>query len=157
MLRVQRVARLIDVAQLHRLAEPDAARVGLLLAGDHPEQRRLAGAVGADDADDAARRQLEVQVLDQQAVAEALAQTLRLDDQRAQPRAGWNDDLRTARRPVRGLCPKRLERLDARLRLCLARARAGADPVQLARQRLLPRRLLLLLQRQTLLFLLQPR
>ena len=27
------------------------ALVGLLLAGDHPEQRRLAGAVGADEAD----------------------------------------------------------------------------------------------------------
>ena len=34
-------------------------RVGLLLAGDHPEQRRLAGAVGADHADDAAARQRE--------------------------------------------------------------------------------------------------
>ena len=33
---------------------------GLLLPGDHPEQRRLAGAVRADDADDAAARQREV-------------------------------------------------------------------------------------------------
>jgi hypothetical protein len=47
------------------------AAVGLLLAGDHAEQRRLAGAVRADDADDAARRQLEAEVVDQQPVAEA--------------------------------------------------------------------------------------
>ena len=31
--------------------------VGLLFAGDHPEERGLAGAVGADDTDDAAARQ----------------------------------------------------------------------------------------------------
>jgi hypothetical protein len=47
----------------------DRAGIGLLLAGDHPEQRRLAGAVRADDADNAARRQLERQVVDQQPVA----------------------------------------------------------------------------------------
>jgi hypothetical protein len=45
---------------------------GFLLAGDHPEQRRLAGAVGADDADNAAGRQLERQIVDQQPVAIAL-------------------------------------------------------------------------------------
>ena len=56
---VQRVARLVDVGELDRLAEAQRAAVGLLLAGDHAEQRRLAGAVGADDADDAAARQRE--------------------------------------------------------------------------------------------------
>ena len=52
-------ARLVDVAELHRVAEPQLARVGLLLAGDHPEERRLAGAVRADHADDAGGRQRE--------------------------------------------------------------------------------------------------
>ena len=42
-------------------------------AGEHAEQRRLAGAVGADDADDAGRRQRERQVLDEEPVAVALA------------------------------------------------------------------------------------
>jgi hypothetical protein len=51
-------------------------RIGLFLAGDHPEQRRLAGAVRADDADNAARRQLERQVVDQQPVAIALLRCL---------------------------------------------------------------------------------
>jgi hypothetical protein len=54
--------------------------IGLLLPGDHPEQRGLAGAVRADDADNAARRQLERQVVNQQPVAKALLQAIRLDD-----------------------------------------------------------------------------
>ena len=61
---VQGVAGLVHVAQLDRLADGEGAGVRLFLAGDHAEQRGLAGAVGADDADDAAGRQLEVQVLD---------------------------------------------------------------------------------------------
>ena len=68
-------------------------RVGLLLAGDHAEERGLAGAVGADDADDAAAREAEREVLDQQPVAVALAQVLGLDHDVAQPRAGRDDDL----------------------------------------------------------------
>src|SRR3546814_2133041 len=53
----QAVAALVDIAELDGLADPERALVGLLLAGDHAEQRRLAGAVRADPADDAARRQ----------------------------------------------------------------------------------------------------
>src|SRR3546814_3459669 len=47
------VAALVDIAELHGVADAQAAAVGLLLAGDHAEQRGLAGAVGADDADEA--------------------------------------------------------------------------------------------------------
>jgi hypothetical protein len=43
------------------------------LADDDAEQRGLARAVGADDADDAARGQLEAQVVEQQLVAVGLA------------------------------------------------------------------------------------
>ena len=46
--------------------------VGLLLAEHHLEERGLAGAVGADDPDDAARRQQEGQVLDEEPVVESL-------------------------------------------------------------------------------------
>ena len=86
LLAVERVARLVDIAELHRLADAERAGVGLLLAGDHAEQRGLAGAVRADDADDAAGRQLEGQVVDQQLVAEALASGARPRSRRsAQP------------------------------------------------------------------------
>ena len=87
------LAGLIDVAELHGLAEPQRAAVGLLEPGDHLEQRGLAGAVRADDADDAAGRQVEVQAVDQQRVAEALAQVLGLDHDVAEARARRDVDL----------------------------------------------------------------
>ena len=70
-LRRQRLARLVDVGQLDRRPDGQDARVRLLLADDHPEEGGLAGAVGPDDADDAAGREVERQPVDQQAVAEA--------------------------------------------------------------------------------------
>src|SRR6185436_18417962 len=56
---LQRLAALVDVGDLHGLADADRPRVRLLLADDHAEERGLAGAVRADDADDAARWQRE--------------------------------------------------------------------------------------------------
>ena len=85
--RVEARARLVDVGQLDRLADAQLAGVRLLLAGDHAEERRLAGAVRADHADDAAGRQREGQVLDEQPVAVALLDAVRLDDDVAEPRA----------------------------------------------------------------------
>ena len=93
---VEAVAALVDIAEMHVLGDGDRAGIGLFLAGQHAEQRRLAGAVRADDADDAARRQLEGEVVDQQAIAVGLAEALDVDDVVAQPLAGRNDDLRGA-------------------------------------------------------------
>ena len=73
------VAALIDVAELDRRADPEFALVGLFLAHEHPQQRRLAGAVGADDADDAAGRQAEVDVLEDHAIAVRFAEVRGLD------------------------------------------------------------------------------
>src|SRR5690606_28287891 len=56
-LRVERVARLVDVGELDRLADPERAGVRLLFTDEHPEQRRLARAVRSDHADDSARRE----------------------------------------------------------------------------------------------------
>ena len=69
----------------------NGARVGLLLAGDHAEQRGLAGAVRADHADDAGRRQREGEVVDEQAVAVALVDVLGLDHDVAEapPGGSW--------------------------------------------------------------------
>src|SRR4051794_31407302 len=52
----ERVASLVDVRDLHGLAELEDALVGLLLADEHLEERCLAGAVRSDDADDARPR-----------------------------------------------------------------------------------------------------
>src|ERR671912_372223 len=76
----QMVARLVDIAEPDGRPDPDLTGIGLLLAGDQPEQGGLAGAVGADHPDDATRRQAEGQVLEQQFVAIGLGQPLGVDD-----------------------------------------------------------------------------
>src|SRR5436190_19094868 len=73
------LAALLDERHLRGRADLDGAAVGLLLARDHAEQRRLARAVRADDADDRAGRHLEAQVVDEETVAEALADVDELD------------------------------------------------------------------------------
>src|SRR5271169_1446341 len=103
LLAVERVARLIDIAKMHRLADLDRAFVGLLLLGDHAEQSGLAGAIRADDADNAASRQLEGEIVDQQIVAEALGEVGEVDDILAEPLGDRNDDLRGLRLPLAGL------------------------------------------------------
>ena len=84
------------------------ARVGLLLADDHAEQRGLARAVRSDHADDAAGRQLEVEPIDQHAAVEALLEVLRLQHDAAEPRARRDLNLRRAQpcrvRPPRPAC-----------------------------------------------------
>src|SRR5436190_3660661 len=70
------LAALLDERHLGGRADLDAAAVGLLLARDHAKERRLAGAVGSDDADDRAGRNLEAEVVDEEPVAETLADAL---------------------------------------------------------------------------------
>ena len=138
LVRRQRVAALVDVAELHRLAEPQRAGVRLFRAGDHPEQRRLAGAVRADDADDAAGRQREVEVVDQQLIAVRLAQAAGFDDDVAEARTGRDVDLDLVELLRRILVEQLFVGVEAGLALGLAGARRHADPLQLALERLLP-------------------
>ena len=152
----QRFAGLIDMAQPDGLADPQGARIGGLGARDHPEQGGLARAVRADHADDAAGRQVEVETVDQQAVAVALGQPLGLDHHIAEARAGRDDDLGGLRRPVRGLGQQRIVGAHPRPGLGLAGAGRGADPLQLARERAPAGGLLFLLDGQPLLLLVQP-
>src|SRR5215472_14212987 len=55
---IERIARLIDVADLHSLADTHRSSVRLLLANDHLEERCLSRSVGTNDADNATRRQI---------------------------------------------------------------------------------------------------
>src|SRR5258708_32634932 len=70
--RIEVGAGLVDIGKLHGLADGQHTGVRRLLAGDHAEQRRLASAVRADDTDDAAWREREAEIFDEQLVAEAL-------------------------------------------------------------------------------------
>ena len=132
--------------------------IGRLLADEHPEQRRLAGAVGADDPDDPGARQRERQVLDQQPVAVALAQAGDVDDLVAEPRAGRDGDLELARDGllVVRLGEQLLVRAQAGLALRLAGLGAHAHPLELAGERPLLGVGLLLLARHALELLLEP-
>ncbi len=132
-------------------------RVRLLLPGDHPEQRRLAGAVRTDHADDAAARQREGQIVHQQQIAVGLAHAARLDDEVAETRTGRNVDLDLLDLLRRVLVEQLLVGVETRLALGLTRARRHADPFELALQRLLPLGLRLLFLRQPLLLLIEPR
>jgi hypothetical protein len=114
------VAALVDVAEMHRVAELDGARVRLFLTGDHLEQSCLARAVRADDADNAASRKFEGQVLDQHPVAKGLGDVLGLYDQIAQPLTGRNDDLCVRRLALVGGFDQLVKRLDAGLGFGLA-------------------------------------
>ncbi len=129
---------------------------GRLLPGDHPEQRGLAGAVGADHADDAARRQLEGEVVDQRAVAKAFAEALEIDHVLAEPLGHRNGDLRGLGLLLAGLLQQLLIALVARLGFGLARLRRGRDPFLLARQRALVRGVLAAFLLEALLLLHQP-
>src|SRR5262249_54770616 len=128
----------------------------LLLLGDHAEQGRLAGAVRTDDADDAAGRQLEGELVDQEIVAEAFAQALEVDDVLAEPLGDRDDDLRRGRTLLCRLGEQLLIALVARLGLCLPCARARRDPFLLAGERLLAGLLLAALLLEPLLLLAEP-
>src|SRR5262245_23345706 len=153
---LERIAGLIDVAEMHRFADLDVALVRLFLSDDHAKQRCLAGAVRPDHADDAAGRQAESEIVDQQVVAIALAQPLEVDHGLPQPLRDWNDDLRALRRLLRRLLHEIFVALVTRLRLRLPRARRSRDPFALTRERALVRRLLATLLLQPLLLLLEP-
>ena len=155
-LRVEARARLVDIAELHGVADPQLARVGRLLAGDHPEQRRLAGAVRADHADDPGRRQREREVLEQQPVAEALRDVLRLDHDVAEPRPRRNVDLDLVEAHRVLVREQFLVGAEARFRLRMPCLRRQAHPLELARERPLASRGLLLLDLQPHLLLLEP-
>src|SRR5437773_6808889 len=157
LLRIERVARLRHVAELHRLAHHQRAAVRLLLAGNEAEQRRLPGSVRTDDPDDATARQREGEVVEQQAIAIALAELVRVDDDVAEPRSGRDADLELALAQLGLFRKEALVRLDACFALRLPRARRRPDPLELAREGSLSRRLLLLFVRQPLALLVQPR
>ena len=92
-IRVQVIARLVNIGQINGIPQLDRAGIGLFMAGDHLEQGRFTRAVGADHADDPARRQREVQLFDQQLVAHGFGQTLDLKHLVAQTGTVGDNDL----------------------------------------------------------------
>src|SRR5690348_2562417 len=79
---------------MYRLADFYRPLVRLLLTRDHPEQRRFARAVRAYHTDDAARRQLESEIVDKEVVTETFGQMVKINDVLAEPFGDGNGDLR---------------------------------------------------------------
>jgi ABC-type multidrug transport system ATPase subunit len=88
----QAFAALFDKGHLHGLADFHRAAVRLLFAGNHLEQGGFTGAVGADHADDGAGRDLEAEVVDQQAIAKAFGNAIEIDHLIAQALARRDED-----------------------------------------------------------------
>src|SRR5271166_736187 len=156
LLVVERVARLVDIAELNRLADLDRTGIRLLLAGDHAEEGRLAGAVRPDHADDAAGRQLERELVDQEPLAVALRQIDKVDDVLAEPLGHGNDDLRGGRRLLGLLLDEFVVSGDARLGLGLAGLGGGRYPLALLGKSPLARYVLPALLLEALLLLFEP-
>jgi len=77
-LPVQGVAALLHVHRLHGVPDHDLPSVRLLVAEDHLEQGALPRSVAATYADHRARRDVEREVIDQQAVSIPFVQSLDL-------------------------------------------------------------------------------
>ena len=93
--RVQIVARLVDIGQINGIPDGNRTFVRLFVTSNHFEQGRLTRAVRSDDADDTAGRQREFKVLNQQLVAHSLGQAFDLKHLAAQTWSVGNDDLGT--------------------------------------------------------------
>ena len=152
----QRVARLVDIAELDRVADAKAAAIGGILRGDQLEQGRFAGAVRPDHPDDPARRQAEIERLDQQPVAKALGDPFGADHQFAEPRPRRQYDLRRLGGLFAALGDQRFIGRQPRLALCLARPRALPHPFELALEGALARFFLPAFDGEALLLLFEP-
>src|SRR5690606_8572456 len=114
-------------------------------------------AVRSDHADDPAAREPEAQVLEEEPIAVPLGEPGGGDDLIAEARAGRDHDLGLAELLPGILVRELLVRVEPGLALRLAGPRRHTDPLELALQRPLPGRLLLLLLTEPLLLLVEPR
>ena len=122
---------------MRRSSARDRAGVGRQFAGEHAQQRALAAAVGAEQAELAARRQRQVEAGEQRPAAERLGDARRGEQLPRLPAGGDEVD---ARRPGGGVAVLQLLQLLAPAggvldaRRCLARPRRGlaAEPLRLA-------------------------
>src|SRR6185503_906713 len=95
------------------------ARVGFFLAGDHAKQRRLAGAVWTNHADDAAGRKRERHVFDEKFWSVALAYVLRFDHNVAETWTGRNVNLEIFATLFTLLPQQVFVRVDPRFAFCM--------------------------------------
>ena len=154
---IERVAVLVDIAPLDGRADPNLAAVGLLLPGEHAEECGLARPIRSDDAHNAAGRQAEREVLDQQVIAVALADVLALHDQLAEFLSGGDLDFELFDAIQEFLGDQLVVSANAGLVLGLPGTRRQPNPLQFAIQCFLPGRCGFLFFGQPVALLFQPR
>src|SRR5262249_39008112 len=115
----------------------DRADIRLHLAGQAPEERRLAGAVAAKQADLRPRFKVEVEPREQRLAAKLLGDAGRLDELLRLPPGRLEIDADRARRGVAGLHRPQIAHQSLRLggagdRLRGPRLRAALEPLDLA-------------------------
>src|ERR1043165_5127889 len=96
-LRIELLAHLVEVRDLHVCPETHCARIGLQLSEDQTQQRRFTGAVRADEAQPVATLQSHRQPPDDRPLREALADVYQLRDQLARALAGVERELEIAK------------------------------------------------------------
>ena len=139
-LGVDLVERLREVLHLDRPALLHPADVGRERPGDQRQQRRLAGAVDADDPDPVARPDAPGGVVEQHALAALEVDVLDVDDVLAEPLAGEPLELQPVTR-VGHVVDQGVGRVDAELRLRRTRRGAAPQPGELLAGEVLPPRL----------------
>ena len=130
LLGVKLLTQLIEIGNLQVGAQPHRAGVGRVFAQDELEQRGLADAVGADQADAVTAHDGEIQVAHQAAPAQADAGLAGLADQLAGAfaRIHLQADLAGALAPGGPRLAQRLQPPHATFVACAARLDALADP-----------------------------
>ena len=120
---IKRIAALVNKAQMDGIADHNFAAIGRFLAGNQTKQRRFTRTVRANHADNAARRDSEGQVFEQQLVAIGLGDIVDLDHLAAKAFGVLDDDLGLTDCAVFGRFNQLLKALDTRLGFGLSRFR----------------------------------
>ncbi len=154
--RIKGFAALVYIGQLDRIAQTDGAAVGFFLTGDHAEQGGFTGTVGADDADDATRRQTETHTIDQQAVAVTLGDVIGFDNDIAEARSRRDEQFHFPLFFLDLLSQQLFIGGDTCLPLGMTSFGRHANPLQLALQGFLAGAFLLFILAQAFLLLFQP-
>ena len=123
---------MIDIPHLHGLANFKVAAVRLFESHDEAEQRGFPRTVRSDDPHDAVGRQVEVEIVEKQLVAEGLAHMASLDDVVAQTRSVGDENLQFFLLLLHILIEQFVVGTQTGFRLGVAGLRSHAHPLQLA-------------------------
>ena len=131
-LRIDVFMCLVGITDAHGVAYFERAVINLFLPHDELEESCLSGAVRTDDANNAIRRQGEVEIIEQQLVAKGFGHMMGFDDLVAQTRTVRDEDFQLGFAFFLVFVQQLLVRVQARLSFGLACLGSHIDPFQLA-------------------------